>query len=79
MSGMAAITLAAFANELEKIALGKSVVQLLAGKAVRKGIDPSTLPVMHQIGRMVASDRPRAAEVAKNVSGFLKSAPQATA
>ncbi len=76
---MDSVTFHAFADEVEKFA-GRGVVELLASKAVRKGLDPSKVPAISQVGNILnAGKRGRAAEVAKNVSGFLGKAPSATA
>jgi hypothetical protein len=69
----------AFVDELEKFAR-RGVVELLASKATRKGLDPTKLPAISQVGNILhAGSRGRAAEVAKNVSGFLGKPPLSAA
>ncbi len=73
---MHSATYAAFFDELSKEA--KGIVELLSSKAMRKGLDPTKLPAIKQVGNIAASgNRSRAAEVAKNVSSFLKAPAQA--
>ena len=70
------VVLGAFQDELTKIAAGRDISQLLSGLAARKGIDPSKVPAIKQVGNIAASgNRGRAAEVAGNVRSFLKAAP----
>jgi hypothetical protein len=66
----------AFHDELTKIAAGRDIGQLLGSLASRKGLDPSKVPAIKQVGNIAsAGNRSRAAEVAGNVRNFLKSAP----
>lgn len=59
-------------NDIQKSAGLRGIGELLTSKAVRKGIDPSKLPALQQVTNMAASgNRGRAAEVGRNVSGFL--------
>jgi hypothetical protein len=65
--------LGGFRDELSKISGRQNVAQLLAQKATRVGLNPTKLPAITQVGNLAeAGNRSRAAEVAKNVSGFLK-------
>lgn len=60
-----------FRLELDKLAKA-GVVELLANKAMRKGLDPSKIPAINQVGNILSSgNRGRAAEVANNIRGFL--------
>lgn len=71
-------TISAFHDELAKIAAGRDISQLLSGLAARKGIDPTKVPAIKQVGNIAsAGNRGRAAEVAGNVRSFLKSSPKA--
>ncbi len=66
----------AFQDELTKISAGRDIGQLLSGLAARKGLDPTKVPAIKQVGNIAASgNRSRAAEVAGNVRNFLKSGP----
>lgn len=66
----------AFQDELSKIAAGRDVGQLLSSLATRRGLDPSKVPAIKQVGNIAAAgNRGRAAEVAGNVRNFLKAAP----
>lgn len=70
----------AFEDELSKIAAGRNVGQLLSSLATRKGLDPTKIPSIKQVGNIAAGgNRSRAAEVAGNVRSFLKSAPSKAA
>jgi len=70
------VSIRAFRDELEKI--GATAAELLGRAAAKKGLQ---LPAISQVGAVAQSGmRPRAAEIAKNVRQFIKSAPaQATA
>lgn len=67
----------AFEDELQKIAAGRDVGQLLSSLAQRKGLDPTKIPAIKQVGNVAGHNRGRAAEIAGNVRSFLKSAPSA--
>lgn len=60
-------------EEFQKIASGRDISQLLSGLAVRKGVNPASVPGIKQVGNIAAGgNRGRAAEVANSVRGFLK-------
>lgn len=65
---------ASVVDEFSKLALGRSAAELLASKALRKGLDPTKLPAIQQVSNIAKSDRGRAAAVAQNVRGFLRAA-----
>lgn len=70
----------AFQEELQKIAAGRDIGQLLTSLAARKGVNPSQVPGIKQVGNIAAAgNRGRAAEVAGSVRNFLKSPPSARA
>lgn len=63
----------AFSDELEKI--GATAAELLGRAASRKGLQ---LPAIEQVKAVAQQGlRPRAAEIAKNVRQFIKTAPTA--
>lgn len=73
-------TYESFRDELAKIAAagGKNIGQLLSSLAERSGVRPSMLPSITQVKNISArGDRGRAAEIAQNVRGYLKSIPRA--
>lgn len=69
---MMAPTFDGFVGELRKIA-GKGIGELLGQKAMRAGMDPSKIPAIQQATNLAEQgNRGRAAQIARNVSGFLK-------
>jgi len=75
---MDSITFRAFLDELAeiKLAAAKGIAELLANKALRKGITPGSIPAIERVGNIALHNRGRAAEVAGNVRSFLnKGAP----
>ncbi len=69
-----------FGEELQKLASsGKNVTNMLSNLARKKGLRPSMIPGIKQVDNVanVHGNRPRAAEIANNVRGFLKSKPNA--
>jgi hypothetical protein len=59
-------------NDIQKSAGLRGIGDLLTSKAVRKGLDPSKIPGIQQVTNIaVSGNRGRAAEVGKNISGFL--------
>lgn len=65
--------ISAFVDELQKISnRGKGVAELLASKATRAGLDPTKIPSIRQVGNIAGQgNRGRAAEIAKNVRGYI--------
>jgi len=51
-----------------------SAAELLARQATRKGLRPSLLPAIKQVGFAAEKDRGRAAVIAQNVRKHLKTA-----
>lgn len=65
------LVLKSFLGEFYKMAAPKEVTQLLADLARRKGLRPSLIPSIKQVGVVATRDRSRAADIAKNVKGAL--------
>ena len=66
-----------FCDELTKISAAKDAKELLSGLAQRVGVRPSMLPSITQVGNAAKSgNRQRAAEIARNVRGYLKEQSQ---
>lgn len=62
-----------FSDELQKISKARDVGQLLSSLASRAGVDPSKVPAIKQVHNQIANgNKSRAAEIANNVRGFLK-------
>ncbi len=62
------------AFEKAMVKQARSAAELLAAKAVRKGVDPTHIPAIKQVASAASDARPRAAQIAQNVRGFLNRA-----
>jgi hypothetical protein len=68
---MHSVTVNAFVDELTKISK-RSITELLSSSASRAGLDPTKIPSIRQVGNVANNgNRSRAAEIAKNVRGYI--------
>lgn len=69
---------AGFLDEFRKLSARKDVTQLLSNLAAKRGVNPTKLPSIKQVGaQLEQGNRGRASEIASNVRSYLKAQPRA--